>query len=79
MTAPNWRPIETAPRDGRLLVVWLPPHERGDGPPCCLARYYSEACDPEFWDGDEGWLTPEGDYVTPTHFLPLPEPPEAEP
>jgi len=71
-----WRPIAEAPRDGRLLMVWLPPQERVDGAPYCFARYYSEACDPEFWDGDEGWLTPEGDYVDPTHFLPLPEPPE---
>jgi len=72
-----WRPIAEAPRDGRLLMVWLPPHQRGDGLSYCFAGYYSEACDPEFWDGDEGWLTPEGDYVDPTHFLPLPGPPEA--
>lgn len=87
----DWRPIETAPKDGRSVLVyadgydamgygvqWIgaacwttmllagePPHWMGLPP----ARHETET----FPDGTS-WQKPIP--VTPTHWMPLPEPPK---
>ena len=69
----RWQPIETAPRDG----TWFLAYEPGSG---CGAHY---AC--SFHGEDEFlgtmWFSDCGQYVTsspePTHWQPLPTPPEA--
>lgn len=61
----TWHPIETAPEEIYVLV-WCP-------------DYYSYEYGIAVLDGEEGrWLTYEGDHElnTPTHWMPLPEPPE---
>lgn len=86
----EWQPIETAPKDGRLIDVWCP----WDGNDAGGIRLTDVA----WHDGDEfdkhvGWsrITDDGyrDMVEmgptcdfglpewrPTHWMPLPEPPE---
>lgn len=59
-----WRPIDTAPRDELILVG--PTKRMG----ICAAMYHSR----------DGWVTETcSDWVpihTPTHWMPLPPPPE---
>jgi len=68
----DWQPIETAPRDGKPVLVWnsgcsywiasfrLP--LRGE-------RYYQDAHAVREWRDDYGR------FATPTHWMPLPPPP----
>ena len=64
----KWQPIETAPKDGTwVLAYW---------PTMSITLYPKVA----FNMGDEyGWETPD-DYgqIFPTHWMPLPEPPQPD-
>lgn len=73
-TAVEWKPIETAPKDGRPIILGGP-GVSGEG----------------FWMGDPdrnyreltGWFYSDDDVLTarptnPTHWMPLPEPPNVE-
>lgn len=65
----RWQPIETAPRDGRWLLI-----TNGFNLEQC---YWDTAMHREYpWrnHGGNGWLT-----NWPTHWMPLPEPPPAAP
>lgn len=70
----DWKPIDTAPRDGTHVLVFIP-----------LARRIEIAfCHGEMpkRSGFSGWATNEGDLTeeaAPTHWMPLPEPPPALP
>ncbi len=86
----EWQPIESAPKDGRYVVVFVPHDERKSGAPsvrCCQwdAEYTSE------WDEaradshyvgawTDGAVRSFGSEETwtyePTHWMPLPEPPK---
>lgn len=83
-TAHNpWQPIETAPRDGTLVLVWsdelyMKPY---------IAWWGVDQNAPEDGNEQEEWLTGDGDswstgyYYTPcnpTHWMPLPAPPQAD-
>ena len=59
----TWQPIETAPRDGKLIVV-----------------YTKGIIDIAFWNGGlEYWVTFAFNRgKSPTHWIPLPEPPPEE-
>lgn len=60
----EWRPIKTAPRDGRsILATWI------KDPLHIEAVEWSESHWSYSYDGD----TPT---YQPTHWMPLPEPPE---
>lgn len=64
----NWHPIESAPRDRRLLV-W-------SGQEIYAAHWAQHPL-----TGDEAWIVAQwGDgeqaLVKPTHWAPLPEPPQ---
>lgn len=67
-TGPPWRPIATAPRDGTWILVW---------------DQTSKIIDVAQWvwppggdvnDGD--WVEPESYTVDPSHWMPLPPPPQ---
>ena len=80
----KWQPIETAPKDGRLILVARIGENIGMGPVevtswCVMENWhlecvgdglYRKAYDPptEFWNGN-------GHRAT--HWMPLPEPPDA--
>lgn len=74
----EWLPIETAPKDGTkvLLHVVTPP---GDS-------YATMVGLPEGWESTEAgfWCVDRGEWTTgtagdPTHWMPLPPPPEDKP
>jgi hypothetical protein len=63
---PEWRPIETAPDDGRVVLAWVR-FPSGNGNWNILQR-----------DIDGEWLDDNGDRLAPyepTHWMPLPDPP----
>jgi len=64
--APNWQPIETAPKDGKESLFYT--EEMGQ-----VVMY---------WEGrDKRWETGfnEGDSLTPSHWMPLPAAPRSTP
>lgn len=62
----EWQPIETAPKDGELLVYWVC-RETGEGFRAVAA--WSQ------W----GWISDGDGLIYPTHWMPLPAPPKAAP
>ena len=74
----DWQPIETAPKDGTIIDVWLADAEDED-----VAFY----CTPgtrrsSGWAFHNGKFRPLGGllknmtvFVLPTHWMPLPDPP----
>jgi hypothetical protein len=65
----TWHPIETAPRGGTEVLVCLWAY----GDPSQGERHMSVA----FWEHDT-WTTEQAPLWPPTHWQPLPAPPEAE-
>ena len=67
----EWQPIETAPRDGTHVLIYVPGWINGSE-----ARYLD----------DEGWWLANndptdhwGEQQHPTHWMPLPNPPKEQP
>lgn len=73
----TWQPIETAPKDGSLILLYRPDaYDWGKVTPGKWeAQQYSKKPQP-YWDI---WLkigsTRESRAWVPTHWMPLPEPP----
>lgn len=62
----EWQPIETAPKDGTLVLTW------GDARACFAVSYWCPS--------DEEWMTDfrgkgNEQIVYATHWMPLPAPP----
>ncbi len=74
----GWQDIETAPKDGSTVLLYYPyPVDKMDEK--ISAQYWGESFDEEFrWLDEEGfYIDPENNGgVSPTHWMPLPEPPE---
>lgn len=81
----EWQPIETAPKDGTQIQVWIPLACSENGGFITHVSYID-------WQGDipnvtyqgkphhDGWCdTFSGDYVeeAPTHWMSLPDPPQS--
>ncbi|MGZ8907296.1 MAG: DUF551 domain-containing protein [Methylobacter sp.] len=72
----KWQPIETAPRDGTLVDIWMSGQKAPDG-------YRQADCwfDGKNWCHEFGREGPieAGFYIgdIPTHWMPLPESPNA--
>lgn len=70
----EWQPIETAPKDGPLLLYGLmgPTEMLRFNGPIVTSGYY--------WDSIDGWYSTAstwvGPFVEPSHWMPLPEPPQ---
>ena len=69
----EWRPIETAPKDGTIIDLWI--SQRGRRPGCAWVD------NPEIeqrighcWADECFRVVSLGDYAT--HWMPLPERPE---
>lgn len=79
-----WLPIETAPRDGTVIDLWVNGERFADckwGFPehCCGEA--GQYCDSEWHGQSEGWVvTHLNEFLwtddDPTHWMPLPTPPE---
>lgn len=71
----EWQPIETAPKDGQAIILWPYDHYSiWDGASIgeVVCGFYSK-------DDDE-WNNPEERRkFNPTHWMPLPSPPETTP
>lgn len=62
--ATQWRPIETAPKDGTKILAWY------DGQGHLLVHW-------GYAYGIRGWLDRNGNIeYTPTHWMPFPKPPQ---
>ena len=62
----EWRPIETAPRDGTVIIAYG--GDLGYENPTVASVAWDDG-----WHLDQ-WETPENS-ANPTHWMPLPEPP----
>lgn len=67
----EWQPIDTAPRDGRHVLLAV----TDDPPGYVIEGYYEE-------DGDRGWYCANTHWtdhydgsLIPSHWMPLPAPP----
>jgi len=66
--APQWQDIATAPKDGTFILAF------GNGVAIHNCHYIAE------WSEGDGWICSYSDVdVTPSHWLPLPTPPEQAP
>jgi hypothetical protein len=62
----EWQPIETAPKDGSLILSW-------DNPYMIVVSWDTDPRD----EGGQCWkINYSGDWMTPTHWMPLPAPPK---
>lgn len=66
--APQWQPVETAPKDGTLVLLWWPYWRQR-----AVIGYYATLADR--WQSSEVLY----DAEPPTHWMPLPLPPETAP
>ena len=66
----DWRPIETAPKDGTEVRLLCPGGEDRGHYDDYNGRFPGE------WSIPGEWSTRHG-HGEPTHWMPLPEPPEA--
>ena len=78
----EWQPIETAPKDGTVIDVWLGGISESDRKFYCDGDTFRSPA----WAWREGKFRPLGGlnitqvvFVQPTHWMPLPAPPEAQP
>lgn len=79
----DWQPIDTAPKDGTVILLaggtWGD-DELADAPRVMAARWYKTNRGNYCWNACEaeaGYsIFP---YKNPTHWMPLPEPPENTP
>lgn len=61
----TWQPIATAPKDRRVLLLLM-------GGWVTIGSYWH----PRREGGLEGWVRADGGLLRPTHWMPLPDPPE---
>jgi hypothetical protein len=67
--ADGWRDISEAPKDGARIICM-----RNDDRSLPWGAYWRK-----YFDGSEGWSNEDGDETRPTHFMPLPQPPQGKP
>ena len=60
----EWQPIETAPKDGRGILLYVPDDDQADESNIWLA----------YWEDDKWKGYPDSD-LEPTHWMSLPAPP----
>lgn len=65
----EWQPIETAPRDGTSIKMRGRYRALSDGPLIEVDGRYDSG------GYTEGWETDRGAHFNPTHWMPLPDPP----
>ncbi len=74
----EWQPIETAPKDGQHVLLAI----TEDGPPglgYVSEGYYEEDGDRGWYSANTHWTDSYDGSLFPSHWMPLPKPPEAAP
>ena len=66
----SWQPIETAPTDGTHVLLFIPRYAMGRLP-YVMVQGWNLAADRRGWRAHYA-----GGIVEPTHWMPLPEPPQ---
>lgn len=76
----NWQPIETAPKDGTLIDLWAYCENHNDWERRANCRWETMA---DFLGNEfDGWYGLNNgrwwscNFVNPTHWMPIPDPPE---
>lgn len=69
----EWRPIETAPKDGTRIWCWFHYDDEDSGA-------YAVRWDRNEYEESKNWTLDDGESATlsydpPTHWMPLPQPP----
>lgn len=78
----GWRPIESAPRDGRMFLGWVSAvryAEPDEGDPYEVDVSECDFClwrDTELGGYVDAMSSPRADLEHVTHWMPLPEPPK---
>lgn len=67
----TWQPIDTAPRDETIVLLFYPTAEP-DGSECIIEGVYFSS--PK--EIDDAWETRFGSIGDPSFWMPLPEPPK---
>lgn len=76
--AGGWLPIESAPRDGRLFLVWVDSRQCGEDDEGRLMEVDVSECDFAVWQGSEhdGYVSamasPRATLERVSHWMPLP-------
>jgi hypothetical protein len=72
----KWKPIDTAPKDGRHVIAWFPHGLRKNG----RSQIASDNAETVYWNGcDWSWSADHDSPIAgPTHWIPLPKPPKEE-
>ena len=67
----EWQDISTAPKDGTHVLLWAAPNNFVD-----IGFFRQKEDHGDFWTGDcwQSWF--HKDRARPTHWMPLPDPPE---
>ena len=65
----DWKPIETAPRDGTQILV-------EDLSVACIVAWWSSMHSAFVWIHPDLCQSEGTAYLNPTHWMPLPPPPE---
>lgn len=68
----TWKPIETAPKDGRHVLVAV----TNDEPGYVAEAYYEEDADRGWFSANTHWTDYVDGQLFPSHWMPLPEPPK---
>lgn len=74
----EWQPIETAPRDGAMVLLFVPDGETDDYDEV-LGDYRPQAIFVGYWVSEHHWRLAHYSAFSfdPTHWMPLPRPPDA--
>jgi hypothetical protein len=68
-----WQPIETAPKETSILIARF-----STEPACYRVAYYDDAANPYPWHVEDAAQGFNHHWQWPTHWMPLPSPPESK-
>lgn len=72
----EWQPIETAPKDGTSILAFMPDAAEQFRIMPIEMLDFNDGDGPQWWQADVDDGHPL--EVTPTHWMPLPQPPEQD-
>jgi hypothetical protein len=71
----EWQPIETAPKDGRHILVYPGTYNGVTASPARWERDDGVKAPRPYWLRLDAWSVIKSRCLTPTHWMPMPEPP----